>query len=454
MTPFLLLALLAPIPSLPIASGDTVRVALTPAVASGTFAFARVLVGSGVRFPDVPEEIPSAFPAGFAPTDTFHVDLQDEVALVQSVRNGFTDDAAFRTTMARWGLDEAGWTPMLTATPDQAALIVVGRDAEGRRVALVDADNDETLRGETPIPFPDFATGDEAEAYAASLPAVAVRYERVTPGTGIVRDATTWLRLNVYPAPGRGPAAPGTPLTLRLTPCHQAEATFTLGGQPFRVAAGSTARLGTSFYAGTAEFLFGTDALAPATGPEPAYRVGDDVVLGDGAYRIAGLDDAAEALVLIRQGPPEAAVAPRAGRLAPPVAGVAVDGTAVDLAALRGQTVVLDFWGTWCTPCLAALPEMIRLHADARAAGVAFIGVAADAPASAADFARARGVAWPQLAGADSDRIAARYGVTVYPSVLGVGPDGRVVFRASGSAAGPESLRDALVAALGPDAGL
>ncbi len=452
MTPLLLLALLAPVPSRPVA--DTVRVALTPAVASGTFAFAHVLVGSGVRFPDVPEETPTAFPPGFVPTDTFHVDLQDEVALVQSVRNGFTDDAAFRTTMARWGLDEAGWTPMLTATPDQAALVVVGRDAEGRRVALVDADNDESLVGETPVPFPDFATGDEAEAYAAGLPAVAVRYERVTSRTGAVRDATAWLRLNVYPAPGRGPATPGNPLPLRLTSCHQAEATFTLDGRLFRVAAGSTTRLGTSFYGGTAQFLFGTDVLAPPTGLEPAYRLGDDVVLGDGAYRIAGLDDAAEALVLVRQGPAEAAVAPRPGRVAPPVAGIAVDGTAVDLAALRGQTVVLDFWGTWCTPCLAALPEMIRLHADARAVGVAFIGAAADAPASAADFARSRGIAWPQLAGADSDRLAARYGVTVYPSVVVVGPDGRVVFRASGSAASPESLRDALAAALGPDAGL
>src|SRR5690606_14476110 len=57
-------------------------------------------------------------------------------------------------------------------------------------------------------------------------------------------------------------------------------------------------------------------------------------------------------------GPPEEVVRPDK----PGLQVVTIDGTPYDLAAQRGQWVVVNFWATWCSPCLKEMPELSALH--------------------------------------------------------------------------------------------
>ncbi|CAN5672828.1 hypothetical protein BH23PLA1_BH23PLA1_15190 [soil metagenome] len=58
----------------------------------------------------------------------------------------------------------------------------------------------------------------------------------------------------------------------------------------------------------------------------------------------------------------------------------AISGEEVSMEKLRGKVVVLDFWATWCGPCIAELPKMLSIYNEYKDKGVEFIGISLDAP--------------------------------------------------------------------------
>jgi thiol-disulfide isomerase/thioredoxin len=86
------------------------------------------------------------------------------------------------------------------------------------------------------------------------------------------------------------------------------------------------------------------------------------------------------------------------------VRGELVDGSAFDSASLRGKVVLVDFWATWCAPCVRSLPELVALRREFGEQGLAVVGVSSDRePAALREFlARHADVDWPQLFSRDT----------------------------------------------------
>ncbi|TKB80898.1 MAG: TlpA family protein disulfide reductase [Nitrospira sp.] len=53
-------------------------------------------------------------------------------------------------------------------------------------------------------------------------------------------------------------------------------------------------------------------------------------------------------------------------------------GTSVSLSDFKGQVLLVNFWGTWCVPCLREIPELVRLSARFDTKGLAVVGIAVD----------------------------------------------------------------------------
>ncbi|WP_065962796.1 MULTISPECIES: TlpA family protein disulfide reductase [Streptomyces] len=60
---------------------------------------------------------------------------------------------------------------------------------------------------------------------------------------------------------------------------------------------------------------------------------------------------------------------------APEITGKTLEGKQLDLADYKGKIVVLNVWGSWCTPCRAEAPNLVKVAKDTEADGVRFVGI-------------------------------------------------------------------------------
>ncbi len=80
-------------------------------------------------------------------------------------------------------------------------------------------------------------------------------------------------------------------------------------------------------------------------------------------------------------------------------------------AALRGRPLVLNFWATWCPPCVREMPALDRFFRDHQAQGWQVLGLAADNAASVREFLARAPVAFPiALAGFEGIELSRRLG--------------------------------------------
>jgi cytochrome c biogenesis protein CcmG/thiol:disulfide interchange protein DsbE len=127
---------------------------------------------------------------------------------------------------------------------------------------------------------------------------------------------------------------------------------------------------------------------------------------------------------------------PLIGKVAPAIAGDTIApsgsiGAPFDLDLQRGQWVVVNFFATWCTPCIREHPELIEFsqrHQELGDASVVSV-VFDDSAEDVVDFFEENGGEWPVV---DGDEVILDWAVAAVPESFLVDPDGRVVARLTG----------------------
>ncbi|MGJ5676898.1 MAG: TlpA family protein disulfide reductase [Nostochopsis sp.] len=116
------------------------------------------------------------------------------------------------------------------------------------------------------------------------------------------------------------------------------------------------------------------------------------------------------------------------------------DGKAVRLESLRGQVVLIDFWATWCGPCVDAIPHMQELHDKFKDKGLVVIGHTDASSQGLPQFIEKKKITYPISVGKD---IGNAYGVSGIPHVFLIDPNGKIAWDGH-----PAQLEEATVANL------
>lgn len=125
----------------------------------------------------------------------------------------------------------------------------------------------------------------------------------------------------------------------------------------------------------------------------------------------------------------ETADSPLLGRRVPAVAGTSLEGEAFDIDQLRGQWTLVNFFATWCPPCIAEHPELIELERwGAENGQLSLVSIVFDdEPDNVAKLFDELGGSWPVL---NAPGSVVDFQIRRVPESFLVNPDGVVVARA------------------------
>jgi len=107
-----------------------------------------------------------------------------------------------------------------------------------------------------------------------------------------------------------------------------------------------------------------------------------------------------------------------------------IQGGALSVANHKGKVVLLDFWATWCTPCVQELPNVIKTYDKYHAQGFDVIGISLDQQKSKlTSFLQEKNMTWPQYFDGKGwqNELALKYGIRSIPATFLLDGNGKII---------------------------
>jgi|GEM_PF-5043023 len=162
--------------------------------------------------------------------------------------------------------------------------------------------------------------------------------------------------------------------------------------------------------------------------PEP-FKIGEVLTLGEDSFRLTSVDRLGSVLTLERVESEHIGL--RTGMIAPGFEGPTLNGQTVQLSDYYGKYVLIDFWGTWCSPCIEDIPYLRGAYEAYSRNQFDILAVANDNPDSVRIFIDKEELRWTQVVqrqGNDSlSAVLDTYKINGYPTTFLVDPDGVIV---------------------------
>jgi thiol-disulfide isomerase/thioredoxin len=120
------------------------------------------------------------------------------------------------------------------------------------------------------------------------------------------------------------------------------------------------------------------------------------------------------------------------GKQFPPFEVKDINGNPLSIASSKGKVILIDFWATWCGPCVAKLPKLVAIYDKYHNKGFDIIGISLDREKAAmTSFIKRRKMTWPQYFDGKmwDNKLARQYGISAIPAAFLVDSSGKILAR-------------------------
>lgn len=160
-------------------------------------------------------------------------------------------------------------------------------------------------------------------------------------------------------------------------------------------------------------------------------NMGEYLILNDGYYKADNITTNGDKFFLIRDLNAEKQGGTQLGMKAIDFNAQALDGKKIKLSDYRGKFVLLDFWGTWCKPCVGELETLEKANSMFNHEDFAIIGIANDSPQNLSEFIEERPLPWIQIPqyNPDNDSILKSFHINSFPTTFLLDKSGKIIYK-------------------------
>lgn len=158
-------------------------------------------------------------------------------------------------------------------------------------------------------------------------------------------------------------------------------------------------------------------------------KPGEFVTINQITYNYQGVDLQRQMVLLQPGDPSDSLYSTQIGYKAHPItAHEFTTGKPLSLSDYRGKYVLIDFWGTWCAPCVSEMKHLKEAYAQTKRDDFEIIGVVCnDTPERLRAFLDKQTITWPQVMATSANKLTETFQVTGYPTTFLIDPQGKVL---------------------------
>jgi len=331
------------------------------------------------------------------------------------------DEELFNSCKSNWS-----WEPSTSEYSKEFVkvdiAVVAGYDSTGLLKIKVDKNNNYDLSDDNYFTLPEKIPGQYFWGRYTDLMPFEVSYEYYD-GKSII-PAKAWLYLDYSPDMYSSKKDKPNPIVLAIafTEFHKGE--FYINGKKYFAAVNSDR---TTFRENYSIKIWDADSSIEISNFDSGVSRNGFVKIEDYYYKFDKTSIDGSIITLVKDRSVLEKGGNQVGIKAINFIGKSINGNIIELSKLKGNYVLLDFWGTWCAPCREEIPKLKSIYEEYKDKNFIMIGIANDEIENLIKFTDENEVKWDQIVQSIDKNIITDYGVVGYPTTFLIDTDGKVI---------------------------